>query len=156
MDKLKSQRMVFHLITLGKEQTEDILVQGSVAIAAGVIIFATLFLPWLSTDYSAISGLTRAEYPAALAIPMVLILISILTVFGGAIHILGYRIGIQIATIMSAITFFISVMVIVVTLGSVNNSEGEILTLLVGPWICAAGSIFGAISSKLERKWSNS
>ena len=143
---------MFHLIALGKEQTEDILVQGSVAIAAGVIMFATLFLPWLSTDYTAIAGLTRAEDQAGLVIPMVLILISIMTVFGGAIHILGYKTGIQLATVTSAIAFFISVMVIVVTLGGANNAGGTTLSLLIGPWIGAAGSIFGAISSKLERK----
>ena len=135
-----------------KEKTEDILVQGIVAIAAGIIIFAALFLPWLSIKYAAIFGLASAENQAQVVIPMTLILIATLTIFGGSIHILGYKVGIQLATVMSGIAFFISVMVIVVTLSIANNLEGQTLNLLIGPWIGAAGAIFGAISSKLERK----
>ncbi len=133
------------MIEREEEQTADMLVQGSAAIAAGVILFFALFLPWLSTRYTAISGLTRAEGQAAVAIPMTLILLAILTVFGGTIHILGYTVGIQLATVTSAIAFFISVMVIIVTLASASS-------LLIGPWIGAAGAILGTISSKLERK----
>jgi hypothetical protein len=140
------------LIERNKEQAADILVQGGVAITSGVIIFATLFLPWLSTRYTAIAGLVHPEDQAAVAIPMTLILLATLTVFGGTIHILGYKVGIQIATFMSAIAFFISVMVIIVTLASASAYGGRTLSLLVGPWIGAAGSVFGAISSKLERK----
>ncbi len=136
---------------IGREETADTFVQGGVAIAAGVILFAALFLPWLSTSYTAIAGLTRAEDQAAVAIPMTLILLAILTVFGGTIHILGYGVGIQLATVTSAIAFFISVMVIIVTLASASSFEGRTLNLLIGPWIGAAGAIFGAISSKLER-----
>lgn len=136
---------------IGREETADTFVQGGVAIAAGVILFAALFLPWLSTRYTAIAGLTRAEDQAAVAIPMTLILLAILTVFGGTIHILGYGVGIQLATVTSAIAFFISVMVIIVTLASASSFEGRTLNLLIGPWIGAAGAIFGAISSKLER-----
>jgi hypothetical membrane protein len=140
------------LIRTEKEKTADILVQGGVAIAAGIIFFAALFLPWLSIKYTAISGMAHAEDQAAVVIPMTLILLAVLTIFGGSIHILGYKVGIQLATITSAIAFFISVMVIIVTLASANNTEGNTLTLLIGPWIAAAGAIFGAISSKLERK----
>ncbi|MDH5448605.1 MAG: hypothetical protein OEY24_04575 [Candidatus Bathyarchaeota archaeon] len=135
-----------------KEQFEDILVQGGVAIAAGVILLVALFLPWLSTEYTAINQLTHAENQAAVAIPMTLIFLAVLTIFGGTIHIAGYKVGIQLATITSAIAFFISVMVIIVTLVSIENFEGQTLNLLIGPWIGAAGAIFGAISSKLERK----
>jgi len=140
------------LFDVGKERAADILVQGGVAIAAGVILFAALFLPWLTTKYTAISGMTHAENQAQLVIPLTLILLAVLIVFGGSIHILGYKVGIQLATVTSAIAFFISVMVIIVTLASANNSQGSTLRLLIGPWICAAGSIFGAISSKLERR----
>jgi predicted neutral ceramidase superfamily lipid hydrolase len=140
------------LFDVGKEQAADILVQGGVAIAAGVMFFTALFLPWLTTEYTAISGMTHAENQAQLVIPLTLILLAVLTIFGGSIHILGYRMGIHLATVTSAIAFFISVMVIIVTLASANNSPGNTLNLLIGPWICAAGSIFGAISSKLERK----
>lgn len=135
-----------------KEQTEDIIVQGSVAIAAGVILFAALFLPWLSTEYTAIAGLTHAKDQSAVAIPMTLILLAVLTIFGGTIHILNYKVGIQIATVTSTLAFFISIMVIIVTLANADNLEGQTLNLLIGPWISAAGAIFGAISSKLERK----
>jgi len=140
------------LVKPEKEQAADILVQGGVAIAAGIIIFAALFLPWLSTEYTAISGLTRAQDQAAVAIPMTLILLAVLTIFGGTIHIADYKVGIQLATVTSAIAFFISVMVIIITLISAENFEGQTLKLLIGPWIGAAGAIFGAISSKLERK----
>ncbi|UCH31665.1 MAG: hypothetical protein JSV05_09290 [Candidatus Bathyarchaeota archaeon] len=139
------------MIGLKKEKARDALVQGSVAIAAGVIIFTALFLPWLSTEYPGISGLIHPKDQAALVIPMTLILITVLNIFGGAIHILGYTVGIQLATVTSAIAFFISVMVIVITVASADNFEGSTLDLLIGPWISAAGSIFGAISSKLER-----
>ena len=135
-----------------KEQAADIFVQGGVAIAAGCIIFAALFLPWLDVKENAIYGLTHAQNQAQLVIPMVLILLAILTIFGGSIHILGYRVGIQLATVASAVAFFISVMVITVTLASANGLEGNTLNLLIGPWIAAAGAIFGTISSKLERK----
>ena len=134
---------------LKSEKEADILVQGGVAIAAGVIIFAALFLPWLDAERAAIYGLTQAENQAQVVIPMTLILLSVLTIFGGAIHILKYPVGIQLTTVTSAVAFFISVMVIVVTLASAGPKT---LHLLIGPWISAAGSIFGAISSKLERK----
>ncbi len=152
MDNVELERKVFLLIEREKEQTADILVQGGVAIAAGIILFAALFLPWLSTRYTAISGLARGEDQAAVVIPMTFILLSILTIFGGVIHIANYKVGIQLATVTSAIAFFISVMVIIVTLASAESYEGKTLTLLIGPWIGVAGSIFGAISSKLERK----
>lgn len=135
-----------------RDQKTDIFVQGGVAIAAGIVLFSALFLPWLAPERNAISGLSRAENQAQVAIPMTLILLAVLTIFGGVIHILSYSVGIQIATVTSAISFFISVMVIVVTLASVGDLGGETLNLLVGPWIAAAGAIFGAISSKLERK----
>ncbi len=135
-----------------EKQFADTLVQGGVAIATGVIIFSALFLPWLSTQHNAISGLWHAKDQAAIVIPMTLILLVVLTIFGGAIHIVGYEVGIQLATVTSAAAFFISVMVIVVTLASANSLEGRTLNLLIGPWIAAGGSIFGAISSKLERK----
>jgi len=141
------------LIEREKEQTADIFVQGGVAIAAGCIIFAALFLPWLDVKENAIYGLTHAQNQAQLVIPMVLILIAILTIFGGTIHILGYGVGIQLATVASAIAFFISVMVITITLASANDLEGNTVNLLIGPWIAAAGAIFGTISSKLERKY---
>ncbi len=131
----------------------DILVQGIVAIAAGIIFFAVLFLPWLSTEYTALSGLTRAKDQASVAIPMTLIILAIVTIFGGAVHMAGYRIGIQLATLTSALAFFISIMVIVATLAGADRFEGETINLLIGPWIGAAGAIFGAISSKLERTW---
>ncbi len=133
-------------------QAADALVQGGVAIAAGVILFAALFLPWLSTEYSALSGLARADNQAAIVTPLTLILLGILIVFGGAIHILGYRVGIQVCTVASALAFFISVMVIIVTLAGVEGIEGEPLRFTIGPWLGAAGAIFGAISSKLERR----
>jgi len=144
---------VFWLIEREKEQTADIFVQGGVAIAAGCIIFAALFLPWLDVKENAIYGLTHAQNQAQLVIPMVLILIAILTIFGGTIHILGYGVGIQLATVASTIAFFISVMVITITLASANDLEGNTVSLLIGPWIAAAGAIFGTISSKLERKY---
>lgn len=140
------------MIDVEKEQMADILVQGGVAIAAGVILFSALFLPWLSAGKSAVSGLTQAKDQAQVAIPMTLILLAILTVFGGIIHIAGYKVGIQLATVTSAIAFFISVMVIIVTLAVADSLKGNTLNLLIGPWIGAAGAIFGAISSKLERK----
>lgn len=140
------------MIGLGKEKAKDASVQGGVAIAAGIIIFTALFLPWLSADYTAISGLTGPKSQASVAIPMTLILVSLLTVFGGAIHILGYRVGIQIATLTSTVAFFISVMAIIVTLVTSSNPEGNTLDLLIGPWIGTAGSIFGSISSTLERR----
>ncbi|MFQ6067948.1 MAG: hypothetical protein ACE5KD_00230 [Candidatus Bathyarchaeia archaeon] len=140
------------MIKVEKKRTADIVVQGGVAIAAGIIIVAALYLPWLSTKNTAISGLTKAEDQAAVAIPMTLILLAVLTIFGGIIHIAGYEVGIKLATVASAIAFFISVMVIIVTLVGANNLEGNTLNLLIGPWIGVAGAIFGAISSKLERK----
>jgi len=84
-----------------KNQTADILVQGGVAITAGVILLAALFLPWFSTKYSAITGLTQAEDQTAVVIPLTLILLAILMIFGGGIHILGYGVGIKLATVMS-------------------------------------------------------
>lgn len=135
-----------------KEKPVDIHVQGVVAIIAGIIVFAALLLPWLSPDYSAISGMTRTKDSVKLAVPMTLIFLAVLTVFGGAIHMLGYEVGIQISTMTSAIAFFISVMVIIATLAGVENNEGKTLGLLIGPWIGAAGAVFGVLSSKLERK----
>ena len=140
------------MLKLGKEQNIDTIVQGSVAIASGIIIFAALFLPWLDHGKSAILGLTQAKSQAQLAVPMTLILLSILTIFSGTIHILGYKIGMQLAMVTSAAEFFISIMVIVVTLASADTYGGRTITLLVGPWIGAAGAVFGAISSKLQRK----
>lgn len=139
---------MFYLVETGKKRDPDVLVQGGLAIFAGVIYFIMLFLPWLSGRSSAISGLTDPQDQAAIAIPMILILLSIMTIFGGALHIVGYELGIQLATLMSAITFFISVMVIIITLFN-ENSE---INLLLGPWICAAGAILGTLSSKLKRK----
>jgi hypothetical protein len=130
--------------------SSDVLVQGIVAIVSGIIVFAALFLPWLGTN-AALWGLRDARNQAQLAIPMTLILLSVLVIFGGLIHIGGYKVGIQIATVLSALAFFISVMVIVATLATAENSAGTTLNLLVGPWIAAAGAVFGAISSKLER-----
>jgi hypothetical membrane protein len=66
------------LIGIEKEKTADILVQGGVAIAAGIIFFAALFLPWLSIKYTAISGMAHAEDQAAVVIPMTLILLAVL------------------------------------------------------------------------------
>ncbi|NIO36889.1 hypothetical protein GTO27_04205, partial [Candidatus Bathyarchaeota archaeon] len=68
------------MIEIEGQWTKDILVQGTVAIASGIIIFGALFLPWLSTN-SAISGLTHAEGHAQIAIPMTLILLAILIIF---------------------------------------------------------------------------
>ncbi|MCK4222980.1 hypothetical protein KAX01_01680 [Candidatus Bathyarchaeota archaeon] len=132
----------------GKKRNPDILVQGGLAIFAGVIYFTVLFLPWLSGRSSAISGLADPQDQAAIAIPMILILLSIMTIFGGALHIARYELGIQLATLMSAIAFFISVMVIIITLFNENLE----INLLLGPWICAAGAILGTLSSKLKRK----
>ena len=137
---------------LGREKGADIHVQGLVAIVAGITVFAALLLPWLTPDHSAISGMTRTRDSVKLAVPMTLIFLAILTIFGGAIHILGYKVGIQIATMTSAIAFFISVMVIIATLAGVESNDGKTLNLLIGPWIGAAGAVFGALSSKLERK----
>ena len=83
---------------------------------------------------------------------MTLIILSIMTIFGGIAHIAGYNVGIQLATVMSAIAFFISVMAIVATLATATYHEGSTLQLLIGPWIGVAGAIFGVISSRLERK----
>jgi hypothetical membrane protein len=135
-----------------EKQAADALVQGGVGIAAGIILFSALFLPWLSTEYSALSGLARAENQAAIATPLTLILLGVLTIFVGAVHILGYKVGVQICTVASALAFFISVMVIVVTLVGVESLEGEPLRFTIGPWLGAAGAIFGAVSSKLERR----
>lgn len=135
-----------------KNQTADILVQGGVAITAGIILLAALFLPWFSTKYSAITGLTQAEDQTAVVIPLTLILLAILMIFGGGIHILGYGVGIKLATVMSAIAFCICILVIIFTLANSESFEGEILNVLIGPWLGVAGTIFGAISSKLERK----
>lgn len=135
-----------------KNQTVDILVQGGVAITAGIILLAALFLPWLSTSYSAITGLTQTEDPVAVVTPLTLILLAILMIFGGAIHILDYRIGIKLSTITSALAFCISILVIIFDLTNSERFEGKILNVLIGPWVGVAGTIFGAISSKLERK----
>lgn len=132
-----------------KEPTEDTLVQGSVAIAAGAILFATLFLPWLSGERNAMSGLTQAADQAQLVIPMTIILLAVLVVFGGVAHVSGYQVGIQLATIASAGAFFISVMVIVVTLATASSRT---LNLLVGPWVAAGAAIIGIICSKLEKR----
>lgn len=134
-----------------KKRSADIVVQGGVAIAAGVIFFLVLFLPWFSTDYTAIIGLTRGEDQISVVIPLTLILLAVITIFGGIIHIGGYEVGIRLATITSAVAFFVSVMVIVFTLVTASDSDFG-LYQLVGPWIGAAGGIFGVISSKLERK----
>ncbi|MFP3985771.1 MAG: hypothetical protein ACLFU9_07410, partial [Candidatus Bathyarchaeia archaeon] len=72
------------LIELAEKQRSDILVQGGVAIAAGAIFLATLLFPWLSIQHSAISGLMLAKSQTAVVIPMTLILLSVLTIFGGA------------------------------------------------------------------------
>jgi hypothetical protein len=135
-----------------KNQTTDVLVQGGVSITAGITLLAALLLPWLSTKYSAIIGLTQAVDQAAVVIPLTLILLATLMIFGGAIHILGYRVGIKLATVMSAIGFCISILVIVFTLAYPEKFEGKMLNVLIGPWLGVAGTIFGAISSKLERK----
>lgn len=139
---------MFYLVEIGKRRNPDVLVQGGLAIFAGVIYFVVLFLPWLSGRPSAISGLADPQDQAAVAIPMILILLSIMTIFGGFLHIAGYELGIQLATLLSAITFFISVMVIIVTL----FNESPEVNLLLGPWIGAAGAILGTLSSKLKRK----
>ncbi len=135
---------------LGKEKKADIRVQGTVAMVAGIIILAALFLPWLDQG-NTIYTLTRVRNPALAAI-LTLILLAILTIFGGAIHIAGYKIGIQITTIASVTAFFITILVIITTIANADNIEGRTLNLLIGPWVAAAGAIFGAISSKLERK----
>ena len=139
---------MFYLVETGKKRNPDVLVQGELSIFAGVIYFVVLFLPWLSGRSSAISGLTDPQDQVAIAIPMILILLSIMTVFGGVLHIVGYELGMQLATLMSAIAFFISVMVIIVTL----FNESLEINLLLGPWICAAGAILGTLSSKLKKK----
>ncbi len=133
-----------------KEKKADILVQGTVAIAAGIIILASLCLPWLDQG-NTIFTLIRVRNPALAAI-LTLILLAVLTIFGGAIHITGYKIGIQITTIASITAFFITILVIITTIANADNVEGRTLNLLIGPWVAAAGAIFGAISSKLERK----
>jgi hypothetical membrane protein len=138
-------------VEVGRNRNTDVFVQGGVAIAAGIVYFVVLFLPWLTPEHSAISGLARAESQAAVVIPMTLIVLAITTIFGGIMHIAGYHVGIQLATVMSAIAFFISVMIIVVTLARASAFEGRMIELLIGPWIGAAGAIFGAISSKFER-----
>ncbi|MGB9134723.1 MAG: hypothetical protein WCC63_03950 [Candidatus Bathyarchaeia archaeon] len=135
-----------------KEKTADIRVQGTIAIAAGVIIFAALLLPWLSGGRAAISGITQSRDKAAVAVPLTLIFLAVLTVFGGTIHCVGYKVGIRIATLSSALAFLISVLVIIATLAGADSGEGSTLNLLIGPWIGAAGAVFGALSSKLERK----
>jgi O-antigen/teichoic acid export membrane protein len=139
---------------LGREnvRTADVRVQGIVAITAGIIVIAALLLPWLSSEHSALSGMNRTREPLEQVVPMTLVFLAFLTIFGGTIHIAGYKIGIKIATVTSAVALFISVMVIVVTLANANANEGNTLNLLVGPWIGAAGAIFGVISSLLERK----
>ena len=143
---------MFWLTETGERRNPDVRVQGGVAIFAGVVYFAVLFFPWLSGESSAISGLLNPQDQAAVAIPMILIVLSIMTVFGGVIHIAGYDLGIQLVTLMSAITFFISVMVIIVTL----FTESTKVSLLLGPWIGAASAIIGTLSSKLERKFNRS
>jgi hypothetical membrane protein len=140
------------LAIFDEKQAADALVQGGMAIVAGIILLAALSLPWLSTDYSALSGLARAENQAAIATPLTLILLGVLIVFGGAVHILGYKVGIQVCTFASALAFFISIMVIIITLAGVESLEGEPLSFTIGPWLGATGAIFGAISSKLERR----
>ena len=140
------------MLVRDKEKTADVQVQGVVAIVSGVIMFSALLLPWLSAQYGALLGLTHAESQAAVAVPMTMIFLAVMTVFGGAIHILGYRVGMQIATLTSAIAFFISVMVIIVTLANADTHGGRTISLLIGPWIGAAGAVFGTVSSKLERR----
>lgn len=135
-----------------KEKTTDVRVQGVVAIAAGIIVIMALLLPWLSPEHSALLGMNRTKEPLEQVVPMTLVFLAFLTIFGGTIHIAGYKIGIKITTVASAVAFFISVMVIVVTIANVDTNEGKTLNLLVGPWIGAAGAIFGVISSMLERK----
>jgi hypothetical protein len=135
-----------------KDKTADIRVQGIVAFAAGVIICAALLLPWLSGERTAISGITQSRDRAAVAVPLTLIFLAVLTIFGGTIHCVGYKVGIKIATIASSLAFLISVLVIIATLAGADSNEGNTLNLLIGPWIGAAGAIFGALSSQLERK----
>ena len=136
------------MVETGERRNPDVLVQGGVAIIVGIIYFVVLFLPWLSGRPNAISGLGDPQDQAAVAIPMILILISIMTIFGGLIHIAGYELGIQLATFMSTIALFISVMVIIFTL----YDGSPTINLLIGPWIGTAASIFGVLSSKLRRR----
>lgn len=96
--------------------------------------------------------MSRTREPLEQAVPMTLVFFGLLTIFGGVIHIAGYEIGIKISTVTSTVALFISVMVIIVTLANANTNEGRTLALLVGPWIGAAGGVFGVISSMLERK----
>lgn len=131
-----------------ERRNPDVLVQGGVSIIAGLIYFIVLFFPWLSGRPNGISGLANPQDQAAVAIPMILILLSIMTIFGGLIHIAGYELGIQLATFMSTIAFFISIMVIIFTL----YGGSQTISLFIGPWICAATSILGILSSKLKRR----
>ena len=135
-----------------KEKTTDIRVQGIVAIASGIIVIGALLLPWLFPEHSALLEMNRTTEPLGQVVPMTLVFLAFLTVFGGTIHIAGYKIGIKVTTVASAVVFFICVMVIVVTIANVDANKGQTLSLLVGPWIGAAGAIFGVISSMLERK----
>lgn len=134
-----------------EKQTVDILVQGVVSIAAGAMLIGALFLPWLSVKHSAITGLTQTEDQVAVVVALVQILLATLIIFGGTIHMLGYKVGIKLATVMSATACCISVLVIIFTLANPEDFEGKILNVLIGPWLAVAGAIFGTISSKLER-----
>jgi hypothetical protein len=133
---------------MGERRNPDVLVQGGIAIIVGLMYFVVLFLPWLSGRPNAISGLGDPQDQAALTLPMVLILLAFMTVFGGLIHIAGYELGIQLATFMSTIAFFISVMAIIVMLFGGNQE----IDLLIGPWIGTAASIFGILCSKFSRR----
>lgn len=139
-----------------KGHSRDKMVQGVIAVVGGLIIFISLFLPWVVIETSEIIGLDVGKlliYTANTQFIVVatyfLLFLATLLMFGGFLQILGYKSSKDVIRYASGLALFISV---IITLAiSIIPQHMLFYTLKLSPWVCIFGAVIGLISTRLEK-----
>ena len=142
-----------------KNEQKNRLIQGLAGVCGGIFMFFSLFLPWITVQYSSGIPLTGLEIGDAFTylirsqflkgISFFLFLFSFLVILGSYLHIMHYSIGKKLVETSSGLSLFISVVVVLAL--SLTPVETLPLAIEVNSYLYVFGSIVGMISIKLER-----
>lgn len=125
-----------------------------VALVAGVIVIASLFLPWLvvaNEESEKLNAFQVGEFTAEslnLAFASTafnfLLLFGVLMIFGAVLRLVKIEVGLCLIYAGALLTLIFTVLTLIV------SSFVAFLSPLTGAWVCLCSSIAGLISPKLR------
>ena len=132
----------------------DYILAAVVAFVAGVIVIASLFLPWLvvaSEESKELNAFQVGEFTAEslnLAFASTafnfLLLFGCFMIFGAVLRLVKFEIGLYIVYAGALLSIVFTVLTLIVA------SFVAFLSPLIGEWVCLCSSIAGLVSQKLR------